>query len=571
MNELAQVLKLTLREKRDVALAIIFGVFAGLASVALLASSGYLISKAALTGQMTVLIVIGACLKLFGLSSAVSRYSERLFSHRATFTMLGNLRVSFFEKLAPVAPELYGKYRSGDILARVIGDVESLQNFLLRVFYPPVVLLLVFSGTILFTLYFSVETAILLAIGYLLTTVAVPAYFAWRKRLMDWRTRESRGALSAEAAEFLYGFRDLKLYRKLEDKEQQLALLADAYNEEQRKEGKEEVYSQSANGLIAFLVSLAILAAGAYYTAAGELDGLYLAMLVMISFGVFENISPMAAFPGHFEESRKAAVRLEEVVGEEPRRKKTAELPEGPLSVSARDLSYAFPGEPRPALRNISFDLPAGSRTAIVGPSGSGKSTLLSVLMDVLPASSGQILLNENDSEDFSQESIWRQIKAVLQDNHFFYGTIRSNLQIADSEADDAELASALAQVELGHFPLDMEVEEKGQNLSGGERQRLAIARAILKEGSLWMLDEPVSSVDSATGKLIYERLFKGHPLDTFVVISHDLTGLEKMDQIIVLENGVLIEKGSYEELMEKKGYFHGLKEIEQQILAQAK
>src|SRR5690606_885427 len=116
---------------------------------------------------------------------------------------------------APVAPELYGKYRSGDILARVIGDVESLQNFLLRVFYPPVVLLLVFSGTILFTLYFSIETAILLAIGYLLTTVAVPAYFAWRKQRMDWRTRESRGALSAEAAEFLYGFRDLKLYRKL--------------------------------------------------------------------------------------------------------------------------------------------------------------------------------------------------------------------------------------------------------------------------------------------------------------------------------------------------------------------
>jgi len=568
MKELTEVLKLTLQEKRDVALAIFFGVIAGLASVALLASSGYLISKAALTGQMTVLIVIGASLKLFGLSSAISRYSERLLSHRATFTMLGNLRVAFFEKLTPLAPEIYGKFRSGDLLARIIGDVESLQNFLLRVFYPPVVLLLVFSGTILFTLYFSVYTAILLAIGYLLTAVAVPAYFAWRKRKNDWRIRESRGALSAEAAEFLYGFRDLKIYQQLAGKEQLLTELIDSYHEEQRNEGKEEVYSQSVNGLFALLVSLAILAMGAYSTAAGDLNGLYLAMLVMISLGVFENIAPMAAFPSHFEESRKAAVRLESIVNETPRLKKMAELPPGPLTLSARNLNYVFPGEQRPALQDITIDFPTGSRTAIVGPSGSGKSTLLAVLMDVLPPRGGQVLLNGRTSEDFSQESIWRGLNAVLQENHFFYGTIRSNLHIADASADDGQMSIALDKVELGDFSLDMAVEEKGQNLSGGERQRLAIARAILKGSKLWLLDEPVSSVDSATGRIIYKRLFEDNPEDTFIIVSHDLTGLEKMDQIIVLENGKMIESGLYDELMERRGYFHELKKIEQQIMA---
>lgn len=568
MNELSQILKLTLREKKDVALAILFGMLAGLASVALLASSGYLISKAALTGQLTVLIVIGACLKLFGLASAVSRYLERLLSHRATFTMLGNLRVSFFERLAPAAPELYGKYRSGDVLSRIIGDVESLQNFLLRVFYPPVVLLLVFTGTILFTFYFSIHTAVLLTVGFLLTAVAVPAYFAWRKRRNDWRTRESRGALSAEAAEFLYGFRDLKIYRQLTGKEQQLTALIHTYNEEQRKEGKEEIYSQSVNALVAFLVSLGILATGAYFTAAGELEGLYLAMLVMISFGVFENISPMAAFPGHFEESRKAAVRLEEVVGETPRVRKTAELPAEPLSVAVRNLSYIFPDELRPALEKISLDLPAGSKTAIVGPSGSGKSTLLSVLMNVLPAGGGEINFNGRNTEEFSQESIWTRMNVVLQENHFFYGTIRSNLQIADSAADDAQLVAALEKVELDGFPLDMEVEEKGQNLSGGERQRLAIARAILKNGEMWLLDEPVSSLDSATGRLLYERLFRDHPASTFIIVSHDLSGLQNMDQILVMENGRLIENGTYEELMEQQGYFYGMKRLEQEILA---
>lgn len=569
MKELTQILLLTLREKRDVTLAIVFGVFAGLASVALLASSGYLISKAALTGQMTVLIVIGACLKLFGLSSAVSRYSERLFSHRATFTMLGNLRVSFFERLAPLAPELYGKYRSGDLLARIIGDVESLQNFLLRVFYPPVVLLLVFSATILFTLYFSVLTAVILAVGYLLTVLAVPAYFAWRRSRKNWRIRESRGALSAEAAEFLFGFRDLKIYQQLAGKEQQLEELVDSYTAEQKNEGKQEVYSQSVNGFIALLISLAVLAAGSFAVASGELDGLYLAMLVMISMAVFENITPMAAFPGYFEESRKAAVRLDAVVDEMPRVKKDAELPAGPLSISTKNLEYAFPGEQAAALKGITLDLPAGSKTAIVGPSGSGKSTLLSVLMDVLPAGQGAVLFNGNGSEEFSQESIWRRLNIVLQDNHFFHGTIRSNLELADPSADDERMLEALKKVELNGFSPDMEVEEKGQNLSGGQRQRLAIARAILKGSDVWLLDEPVSSVDSATGKVIYDRLFEDHPDSTFVIVSHDLSGLERMDQVIVLENGMMIESGPYAELMARKGYFYGLKQIEEEILTE--
>lgn len=569
MKELTQILILTLREKRDVTLAIVFGMFAGLASVALLASSGYLISKAALTGQMTVLIVIGACLKLFGLSSAVSRYSERLFSHRATFTMLGNLRVSFFERLAPLAPELYGKYRSGDLLARIIGDVESLQNFLLRVFYPPVVLLLVFSATILFTLYFSVLTAVILAVGYLLTVLAVPAYFAWRRSRKNWRIRESRGALSAEAAEFLFGFRDLKIYQQLAGKERQLEELVDSYTAEQKNEGKQEVYSQSVNGFIALLISLAVLAAGSFAVASGELDGLYLAMLVMISMAVFENITPMAAFPGYFEESRKAAVRLDAVVDEMPRVKKDAELPAGPLSISTKNLEYAFPGEQAAALKGITLDLPAGSKTAIVGPSGSGKSTLLSVLMDVLPAGQGAVLFNGNGSEEFSQESIWRRLNIVLQDNHFFHGTIRSNLELADPSADDERMLEALKKVELNGFSPDMEVEEKGQNLSGGQRQRLAIARAILKGSDVWLLDEPVSSVDSATGKVIYDRLFEDHPDSTFVIVSHDLSGLERMDQIIVLENGMMIESGPYAELMARKGYFYGLKEIEEEILTE--
>ncbi|WP_142827348.1 thiol reductant ABC exporter subunit CydC [Planococcus soli] len=568
MNELKHVLRLTLIEKKDVAIAIFFGFIAGAASVALMGSSGYLISKAALTSHMTTLVVMAACLKLFGFISALSRYGERLYSHRATFTMLSHLRVSFFDRLAPLAPGIFGKYRSGDLLSRIVGDVESLQNFLLRVFYPPVVLGIVFLSTIFFSSFFSMGIAAVMFIGMLLTVIVVPALFSIRKRRTDGQTRAKRGSLAIEATEFLYGFRDLKIHQQLNAKEQQLANDAVQYNESQRKEGLEENLAQSINSMVALLVSFFVLGVGAYFVAAGELNGLYLAMLVMISIAAFENVAPMAAFPAYFEESRKAAVRLEEIVAEPAAPRGTEQLPEGPLDIKLTRASFSYPGEKKAAVDDVSLHLKPGTKTAIVGPSGSGKSTLMQLLLNVFPLDHGQLSIGGMPAEKLQQESIWQKMNVVLQENHFFYGTVRSNLLIADPEASDEKMERALAKVQLELFPLSMAVEEKGQNLSGGQKQRLAIARALLKGKSLWLLDEPVSSVDSLTGQAIYEELFQQGKGDIFVAISHDLAGLEKMDQIIVMENGRIVESGSYQELMERKSHFHQLKQVENSVFA---
>lgn len=568
MNELKHILKLTLMEKKDVSIAIFFGFLAGIASVALMGSSGYLISKAALTSHMTTLVVMAACLKLFGFASALSRYGERLYSHRATFTMLSHLRVSFFERLAPLAPGIFSKYRSGDLLSRIVGDVESLQNFLLRVFYPPVVLSIVFLSTIFFSSFFSMGIAVVMLIGMLLTVVVVPALFSIRKRRTDRQVRVQRGNLAVEATEFLYGFRDLKIHQQLEAKEQQLKNDAGHYNEGQRKEGLEENLAQSINSFVALLVSFFVLGVGAYFVAAGELNGLYLAMLVMISIAAFENVAPMAAFPAYFEESRKAAVRLEEIVAEPAAPRGMDKLPIGPLDIKLTGASFSYPGEKSSAVDDVSIHLKPGTKTAIVGPSGSGKSTLMQLLLNVFPLDRGQLSIGGKPAETLAQETIWQEMNVVLQENHFFYGTIRSNLLIADPSASDEQMEQALAKVQLELFPLEMNVEEKGQNLSGGQKQRLAIARALLKGKSLWLLDEPVSSVDSLTGHAIYQELFRQGKEDLFVIISHDLAGLEKMDQIIVMENGRIVETGSYEELMERKSYFHQLKQIENSVFA---
>lgn len=570
MKELMIFVKLTLAEKRDILYSILFGVLAGLTSVGLFAMSGYMIAKSALAPPLYIITIMTATLKMFGAAKSVSRYMERYFSHRATFTILSNLRVSFYEKLVPLAPGIFHQYRSGDLLARIVGDVESLQHFFLRVFYPPIVLVIVFLSTIFFTTFYSIYVALTLLAGLLLTGFVVPALFALRQREIDRQVRENRGALSTDVTELLYGFRDLKIYQKLDRKEQQLGQSADLYVNEQEREGIHAVFNQSVHTLVALMISWFVLALGAYLVTEGELDGLFLAMLVMISLTVFENATPMALLPAHLEESRHAAARLFSVVEGESEEKKSetsSRLSTGKAySMEMDGVSFAFPEEKRLTLENIQLNIVAGSKTAIVGPSGSGKSTVLQLLLNVYPAKQGNIRLDGHRMDSLAQESIWDRTNVVLQENHFFFGTIRENLMIAKEGLTDQEMETALLHVQLDSFSLEDPVFEKGENLSGGEKQRLAIARAMLKDARVWLLDEPTSSVDAVTEKQLYDQLFRAAKDDTLILVSHRLTGLEAMDQIIVMEKGTVIESGTFAELMNKKGYFYEMKQIEKSV-----
>ena len=572
MKDLLIVTKLVMVEKKDILYSILFGFLAAITAVALFAASGYMISKAALVPPINTLTIMIAVVKLLGIARAASRYAERYFSHRATFTILSNLRVSFYEKLEPLAPGIFQKFRSGDLLSRIVGDVESLQNFFLRVFYPPIVLVIVFLSTIFFVTFYSVTVALVLLVGLLLTSFVVPAVFALSQRTIDHHVRDGRGELSTEVTEFLYGYRDLKIYQKLDGKEQQLTNTSDAYIKEQEREGVHAVLGQSVNTIVSLVISWFVLALGAYLVVEGQLDGLFLAMLVMISLTVFENATPMAVLPSHLEDSRRAATRLFSVVSEgspeEVQQREMVKLhSEKALSIQMDDVSFAFPGEARTTLKNINLSLPVGSKTTIVGPSGSGKSTLLQLLLKMNTANQGGISIDGTSVNRIPQESIWEEANVVLQENHFFFGTIRDNLLIAKDGLTDEEMEGMLAKVKLNSFSLSDPVFEKGENLSGGEKQRLAIARAMLKGAHLWLLDEPTSSIDVLTERSIYNHLFHQAKEDTVVLVSHRLTGLEKMDQIIVMEQGTIIESGSFDELMEKKGYFYEMKQIEKSVL----
>lgn len=571
MRDLLMVIKVTFIEKRDIVLSIIFGFIAGISAIGLFALSGYLIAKSALTPPIYTLMILVSSVKLLGIISAISRYGERYFSHRGTFTMLSHLRVKFYERLEPLAPSIFHKFRSGDLLARIVGDVEALQNFFLRVMYPPIVSLLVFLCTIFFTMFYSFEIALILFSGFVLIIFIIPAILSLRQRKVESKLRESRGALSTELSEFLFGFRDLKIYQKLDEKEQKLRQSASTYLKEQKQVSIYNLFSEISHTFLTLFISFTVLGVGAYLVSVGELDGIFLAMLVLISLTAFENTAAMSVFPSYLEDSRQAAERLENVVGMEREQANLQEEKEELVLTASPNIrlagvSFRFPDEVRDTLFNISLTLPPQSKTAIVGPSGSGKSTLMQLLLKIYTVDQGDILINNQSINQLSEESIWKNTNVVLQKNHFFYGTIRDNLLIAGNDLTDEEMSSALEKVNLSHFTLNDQVLEKGENLSGGEQQRLAIARALLKKAPVWYLDEPTSSLDSITEKQIYNYLFEEAKNDTVVIISHRLTGLERMDQIIVMDSGEIVEQGTFDELMKKKGYFYKMKKIEQSV-----
>ncbi len=570
MRELWKINRFIWMEKRDSLLSLLFGFIAGITVVGLFAVNGYLISIAALEPPLYVLIFMVAIVKVGSVLRAISRYAERYYSHRATFTMLSHLRVYFYDQLEPLASKLLQRYRSGDLLARIVGDIESLQNFFLRVIYPPLIMVFVFMCTVVFVSVFSIPIMIVLLLGLLFTGFILPSWFILRQRKHRDQIREKRAGLSMEVTEWIYGYKELKLYQRLDEKEQRIIESSAVYVVGEQNAHTEAVRNQSIQNGFSFFFAWTLIAFGVYFVTNDQLNGLYLAMLVMIGFIVFEHATPMAIFSIHYDESKQAVIRLEDVISQNKNEPVMYEMNHelnGAPSVEMKDVSFGFEGEYRKSIDQVSFYLPAGSKTAIVGPSGSGKSTLLQLIFKINSVHEGSIEIGGIPLTELSQEQVWHHTTVILQENHFFFGTVLDNLLLTNDKWTDEQIMQLLQEVQLAHFSLNDLVLERGQNLSGGEKQRLAIARAMVKGGSLWLLDEPSSALDALTEQKVW-RLISNHAKnDTVVVISHHLEGLEWMDQILVMDQGRIIESGTYKSLMAKQGYFYQLKKIEQSIV----
>jgi ATP-binding cassette subfamily C protein CydC len=563
--------------KWRVALAILLGAVTVASNVGLLAVAAYVISAAAIVAYLSLLAIPVYLVRFFSVLRAVSRYAERLVSHDVTFELLTSLRTWFYARLEPLAPGRLLRYRSGDLLSRIVKDVEELENVYLRIVSPTVVALVV-SLLAFLALYFFDPLIAFVALGFLAATgVGVPLLVRVLSRGLGRRQLELRAELNARIVDDVQGVQDILAFGREEGELREISFLHRKLDRVQGRMALVSGLNNSLGDLMMNLALVAILILAVPLVAAGEVHGVYLAFLALVTLGSFEAIAPLGSAFQFLGRSLGAGERLFEIVDA---KSEILDPPE-PLVLPADNtlefdrVSFRYEEDGPLVLEDVTFTLRPGARIAVVGPSGSGKSTLVNLVLRFWDPEVGEIRLGGYDIRGYAQQDLRARMGVVAQDTHIFNDTLRANLLLADPEADEASLEEVLARVQLAGLMQrlpegwDSYVGEQGSRLSGGERQRLAVARALLKDAPLLILDEATANLDTLTERELMAAirdLMRGR---TTFVFTHRLVALEEMDEILVLDEGRIVERGTHEELARTGGLYRRMLDVQRGMLVE--
>jgi ATP-binding cassette, subfamily C, bacterial CydC len=550
---------------RRMALAALLGFLTVASGIGLMATSAYLISRAALQPSIAELQVAIVGVRFFGIARGLARYLERTVSHDVTFRLLARLRVWFYAALEPLAPARLWSFRSGDLLGRVVADVEILENFYLRVLAPMAVALL--SSALVSLLLGSLDARLALSLlGFLLLAgVALPLLARSLARSTGRELVQVRSELNATLVEGVQGVADLLALGAGEEQLARTQRLGRRLGALQGRMARVTGLERALSGLLVNVATVTVVALAIPLVTAGRLDGVYLAVVALVVIAAFEALLPL---PGAFqalEANEEAARRLFEIVDAEPEVADPAQPAAPPLETGLRveDLRFAYdspvPGTPD-VLAGISFAVPHGGLVAVVGASGAGKSTLVGLLLRFWDYRQGKIWLGERELRDLAQEDVHRLVAVVAQNTHLFNATVRDNLLLARPAASEADLVRAARQAriheDLAALPegYDTWIGEHGIRLSAGQRQRLAIARALLKDAPLLLLDEPTANLDALAERRVLAGLRDLAAGRTTLLVTHRLAGLEAAYEILVLDAGRIVQRGSHASLLQAEG-----------------
>ncbi|GHH69562.1 hypothetical protein GCM10017673_20200 [Streptosporangium violaceochromogenes] len=547
------------RVNRRLLLAAAAGAAAELAGLGLIGSAAWLITRAAGRPELAALSVAIVGVRAFATGKGVLRYGERLAGHDVALRAQATARERLYRALIPAGPPAH---RGADLLSRMVDDTEAAQDLLVRCLLPAVAALATGLAAVVLALFALPAAAPALLAGLVTAGVLIPGVTAAAARRRSARIAPARAELAARVADLVHGAADLAAYGA---GDRALAACAEADTRLAALERRRARAGATASGLGTLVQGATVSAVVLIATASGA-GPVVTAVLTLTTLVSFEPVLPMAAAGERLTGVLAALRRLREVRAAPPAVTEPARpvpVPEGPPTVEIDNLVVRHGPDRPPALDGVSLTLTPGRRVALVGPSGAGKSTLLSALMRLVEPESGTIRLNGVEIGALSSDDVRRVMTGLTQDPYVFQTSLRDNLRLAGPEAGEHELAEAVRRARLERWVertgWDTVLGEDGRTVSGGQLQRLALARALLNDPPVLLLDEPAESLDEETADALMADLLDATHGHTTLLVTHRLRGLEGVDEIVVLENGAVAQRGTHEELVRAPGYYRDL------------
>lgn len=569
-RQLAPFIKLMRHHLKWMALGTGLGLLAVASVVGLLALSSWFICAAAYAGlslataQLFNFFHPSIGIRLFAIGRTLARYAERVVAHDTTFRILHSLRGWFYIHLEPLAPSRLMMYRSGDILNRIVADIDALDNLYLRVLSPSVIALIITFLVTGFLWIFDPLIALFTALFLLVAGFGVPSLALRLGAASGHDLTHCLSDLRIRIVDALQGLPELLVFGAYPQYLDRVAQSSLALVKNQLRMSHIRGVSTALITLLAGLAVLPVLYLAVNLVNRGSLDGASLALMTLTVMASFEAVLPLPAAYQYLGRTREAGRRLLEIVNTQPQVvfPEHAITPARPPGVKFEKVSFRYHEKAPWALSAVDFQIPAGRRVAVIGETGSGKSTLVQLLVRFWNPVSGHIRLGDTDVRNFSESDLRRLISVVSQQPHMFNATLKENLLVACPGANDDDLWAALDTVQLSDFVKDLPdgletwIGEAGQLLSGGQARRVAVARAILHKAPLWVLDEPTEGLDPIIERNMMQALKERTTERTLLLITHRLVDLNWMDQIMILDRGRIIARGTHEELLKNSRHY---------------
>ena len=547
----------------------------GLASsIGLLTTSGWFLAATAIAGLGTLFNFFYPSASVRGLAiiRTLFRYFEKLVTHDATFRILAKLRVQVFEKIIPLSPAVLNRYRNSDLLNRLVSDVDTLDSLYLRLIAPFITAIFVILAMCIGLSFVNVPLALGLGVSLLLLVFIIPTVFYQLGKKFGDKLVHSRALYRTQFLEFIQAQAELLLFNAEDKLKDNMAKTEANWQADQQKEANLSGFSTA---LSLFLNGL-IIAAMLWFSSQAEFgnDEYRMAFIALFTFAAlasFEILMPLGSAFLHIGQVIASAERVTDIIEQQPlvTFNGKAEFDQNATTlIETKDLSFTYPERQNRALENLNLTIQKGKKVAILGKTGSGKSTLLQLLVRNYDANQGQLFLAGKPIADYAEDTLRSQFCFLTQRVHVFSDTLRQNLQFASAvNISDEKMIEVLNQVGLGKLleqeqGLDIWLGDGGRPLSGGEQRRLGLARILLNDAPILLLDEPTEGLDRETERQILRLILAHAENKTLIMVTHRLTAIEQFDELCVIDEAKLIEKGTYAELLQlEKGFFKQLVE----------